>query len=251
MILSGGPLKSYPHSGAPSVSNNYMAPTVWGSSPALSIQGLIHKPLTQHLFYRSAHTLTKRCLHNMLPAVFFEIANVWKTDLMSKQRVIASKRAKSLQSCPTLCDPMDCSPPGSTVHGILQARILEWVAMPSSRGSSHSRDGTCVSCIAGRFFTMYQKSTTAAENMRSSYMCGQKNISKLQIKNLSLQNKYLDLICAKKGVREDLFAHIQHFWKGPGEMRLMRLGEGGVAGWDSFSFHFTAFGNVFTLCHEQ
>jgi len=41
--------------------------------------------------------------------------------------------AKSLQSCSTLYDPMDCSPPGSSVHGILQARILEWVAMPSSR----------------------------------------------------------------------------------------------------------------------
>ena len=41
--------------------------------------------------------------------------------------------AKSLQLYPTLCDPMDCSPPGSSVHGILQARILEWVAMPSSR----------------------------------------------------------------------------------------------------------------------
>ena len=40
------------------------------------------------------------------------------------------------QSCPTLCDPMDCSPPGSSVHGILQARILEWVAIPFSRGSS-------------------------------------------------------------------------------------------------------------------
>ena len=39
------------------------------------------------------------------------------------------------QSCPTLCDRMDCSPPGSLVHGILQARIMEWVAMPSSRGS--------------------------------------------------------------------------------------------------------------------
>ena len=45
-------------------------------------------------------------------------------------------RAKSLQSCPTLCDPMDCSLPDSSVHGILQAKILEWVAMPSSRGSS-------------------------------------------------------------------------------------------------------------------
>ena len=43
--------------------------------------------------------------------------------------------AKSLRSRPTLCDPVDCSPPGSSVHGILQARILEWVAMPSSRGS--------------------------------------------------------------------------------------------------------------------
>ena len=44
--------------------------------------------------------------------------------------------AKSLQSCPILCNPMDCSPPGSPVHGISQARILKWVAMPSSRGSS-------------------------------------------------------------------------------------------------------------------
>ena len=48
--------------------------------------------------------------------------------------------AKSLQSYLTLCDPMDCSPPGSSVHGILQARILEWVAMPFSRESSQPRD---------------------------------------------------------------------------------------------------------------
>ena len=54
-------------------------------------------------------------------------------------------KAKSLQSCPTLCNPLD--PPGSSVFGILQARILEWVAMPSSRGSSQPRDGTCISNI--------------------------------------------------------------------------------------------------------
>ena len=48
------------------------------------------------------------------------------------------------QSCLTLCDSMDCSPPGSSVHGILQARILEWVAMPSSRGSYQPRDQTLV-----------------------------------------------------------------------------------------------------------
>ena len=59
------------------------------------------------------------------------------------------------QLCPTLCDPMDCRPPGSSVHGILQARILEWVAIPFSRGSSQPRDGTWVSSIAGRFFTFW------------------------------------------------------------------------------------------------
>ena len=52
------------------------------------------------------------------------------------------------QSCSTLCDPMDC-----TAHGILQARILEWVAFPFSRGSSQARNRTGVSCTAGRFFT--------------------------------------------------------------------------------------------------
>ena len=64
--------------------------------------------------------------------------------------------AKLLQSCLTLCDPMDCSLPGSSVHGILQARILEWVAMPSSRGPSRPRNQTPISCSsysAGRFFT--------------------------------------------------------------------------------------------------
>ena len=54
--------------------------------------------------------------------------------------------AKSLQLCPTLCDPIDCSLPDSSVHGILQARILKWVAMPSFRGSSPLGDGTLESC---------------------------------------------------------------------------------------------------------
>ena len=64
--------------------------------------------------------------------------------------------AQSLEMCPTLCDPIDHSTPDSSIHGILQARILERVAMPSSRGSSQSRDRTHVSyisCIAGGFFT--------------------------------------------------------------------------------------------------
>ena len=57
------------------------------------------------------------------------------------------------QSYTTLCYPMDYSPPGSSLHGILQARILEWVAIPFSRGSSQTRDQIQVSCVRGRFFT--------------------------------------------------------------------------------------------------
>ena len=59
-------------------------------------------------------------------------------------------------SCLIICDPTDCSLSGSSVHGIFQARILEWVAISSSKESSQPRDGThisCFSCIAGRFFT--------------------------------------------------------------------------------------------------
>ena len=57
------------------------------------------------------------------------------------------------QLCPTLCDPTDCSLPGFSVHGIFQARVLEWVAISFSRGSSQPRDGTQVSRIGGRCFT--------------------------------------------------------------------------------------------------
>ena len=63
-------------------------------------------------------------------------------------------KGSAAQSCLTLCDPMDHSPPGSSVHGILQARILEWVAASFSRASSRPRDRTWVSCTTGRLFTL-------------------------------------------------------------------------------------------------
>ena len=59
------------------------------------------------------------------------------------------------QLCLTLCDPLDYSLLGSSVNEILQARILEWVAIPFSKGSTQPRDQTCVSYIAGRFFTIW------------------------------------------------------------------------------------------------
>ena len=60
-----------------------------------------------------------------------------------------------VQSCPTLCDPVDCSPPGSSVHGIFQAVVLEWAAISFSRGSSWPRDQTQVSHIVDRCFTIW------------------------------------------------------------------------------------------------
>ena len=65
------------------------------------------------------------------------------------------KKKKVAQSCLTLYEPLDCSPPGTSAHGIFQARILEWVAIPFSRGSSWPRDRTQVSCIAGRCFNLW------------------------------------------------------------------------------------------------
>ena len=70
--------------------------------------------------------------------------------------------AKLLQSCPTLCNPMDRSPPGFSVHGILQARVLAWVAIPSPGDLPKPRDQTCTSygsCIAGGFFTTEPRGT--------------------------------------------------------------------------------------------
>ena len=64
------------------------------------------------------------------------------------------KESEVAQSCLTLCNPMDCSLPDSSVHGIFQARVLEWIAISFSRGSFQPRDRTRVSCTVGRRFTV-------------------------------------------------------------------------------------------------
>ena len=71
------------------------------------------------------------------------------------EKWLDSEKVKVAQLCPTLCDSMDCSLPGSSVHGISQARILERVAIHFSRGFFQPRDWTQVSCIAGKFFTIW------------------------------------------------------------------------------------------------
>ena len=86
--------------------------------------------------------------------------------------------AQSLQSCPTLYDPMGCSPQGSSVHGILQARILEWVAISFTRGSSQPNIQIRVSCIVGRFFTIW--ATREAPKLDSYPPCKEVQFSSVQ-----------------------------------------------------------------------
>ena len=84
---------------------------------------------------RDISLLTTVCIVKVMvfPVVMY-VCEIWAI------KKFAWLHAKLLQLCPTLCDAMDCSPPSSSVHGILQARILEQTAMPSSRGASQSRD---------------------------------------------------------------------------------------------------------------
>ena len=84
------------------------------------------------------------------------------------------------QSCLTLGDPMDCSPPGSSVHGILQAKILQWVAISFSRRSSPLRAQTWFSCTVGRFFTVWATYLAAVTELHPHL--GQDTLPPLQLK---------------------------------------------------------------------
>ena len=107
-----------------------------------------------------------------------EGSNHWQLEILSKIResfilwMRAFKEAPEwvtevAQSHPTLCDPMDCSLPGSSLHGILQARVLEWVAISFPRGSSWPRDQTWVSGIPGRHFNLWATREALKKPQRS------------------------------------------------------------------------------------
>ena len=108
--------------------------SVYGSIKKKTLNLLMEKNIT---FYK---TLVYNHCHHYWPFMW-RYFNIWVTMCLVAQ------------SCPTLCDSMDCSPLGTSVHGILQGRTLEWVAMPFSKGSSQPRDQTWVSHISGRFCT--------------------------------------------------------------------------------------------------
>ena len=99
-----------------------------------------HHSLTSHSFSLQLHCSTFYL--SLPPSLFLMLF------------ILCTRPCSVAQACPTFFDPMDCSPPGSSVHGILQARILECVAISYSRGSSRPRDQTRVSCIGRRL--LYQ-----------------------------------------------------------------------------------------------
>ena len=99
-----------------------------------------------HLLQRNENSCShKNLCVNVLAPGWRQLRRSSVNEWISKLGHIHKVGVVVIQSYPTLCGPMDCSPPGSSVHGILQARILEWVAMPSSRGSSRPRAWTCIS----------------------------------------------------------------------------------------------------------
>ena len=92
----------------------------------------------------------------LAPLLFFILSSIFTWEaLFFTIKECSRKKVLVIQSCPTLCDPLGYSLQGSSAHEILQARILEWVAIPSSRRSSQHKDWTQFSCIAGRFFPVY------------------------------------------------------------------------------------------------
>ena len=118
--------------------------------------------------------------------IFLIIYTILSTSFITDDVSISSNVSERevAQSCRTLRDPMDCSPPGSPVLGILQARVLEWVAISFSRGSSWPRDRTRVSCIPGRRFNLWATrdiivDTSHLINFKIIYKCNWMKISKL------------------------------------------------------------------------
>ena len=102
---------------------------------------------------RSLYQRTNRMDSVLFEALHSEVSKIITNSPKSAHP--SNERKKVAQLCPTLCDPMDCSLPGSSIHGIFQTRILEWVAISFSRGSPRPRDWTRVSRIVGRRFAIW------------------------------------------------------------------------------------------------
>ena len=115
-----------------------------------------HLEFTSHFSIKEpSHTSSSSYLYLIRKPKIIQIKNVWKIKIAWWKCAVLSEMSEVAQSCPTLCDPMNCSLPGSSVHRIFQAIVLEWIAISFSRGSSQPRDWTRVSHIVDRRLTIW------------------------------------------------------------------------------------------------
>ena len=181
----------------------------------------------------------------------------WVTELNSGKEHRASQKKKKIelplpaclvtQACLNLGDPMDCILPGSYIHGISQARILEWVAISFSRGSCPPRGWTHVSCIVGRFFTIwattdYQRTIILPNNSTPQYIsektltqkdtCTPMFIAALFTAKVWKQPKYPSVDGWIKNLWDIVFTCIE-------QLQLHATNSG------KFSFHFYSITNIF------
>ena len=150
-------------------------PSSWFCDSLVLSQKQTHVPMTDimadHLvLMKSHHLINSQFIDQSWTQptypLFVQLTDSWEATLYThglsnhmsfavEPRAACVSESEVAQSCLTLCNPGDYSPPGSSIHGILQARILEWVAISFSRGSSWPRDWTQVSRIAGRGFNLW------------------------------------------------------------------------------------------------
>ena len=116
-------------------------------------EALIQKDTCTSMFIAALFIIAKVWKQSKCPLTDESINKMWYTCTMEYYSAIRKNKTLPF-STTTLCNSMDASPLGSSVHGVLQAKVLEWVAISFPRGSSGPRGRTWVSCIVGRFFTV-------------------------------------------------------------------------------------------------
>ena len=135
------------------------------------------------------------------------------------------KESEVAQSCPTLCDPMDCSLSGSSVHGIFQARVLEWIAISFSRGSFRPRNRTRVSRIAGRRFTVWatrEGDSALSEHTHIDYLWEEEKKTNTREWRQTIDKQgdcYQSIcVCNQCSIREEL--RFRNMGSLPGQMKI-------------------------------
>ena len=134
----------------------WVAPSCLFATPGSSVHGILQARVLEWVAIPSSRGSSPPRDGTHISCISMCILYHWATRAAHLLLQLALSLAAQL--CPALCDPVDCSPPGSSVHGILQARILEWVTTLSFRGSFQPSDWTQVSGITGRIFTLWATS---------------------------------------------------------------------------------------------